>query len=257
MTVLRLQRFGGGGLLLGFALGGFFDGILLHQILQWHHLLSGIGRAPFDDLRTQILADGLFHATMYIVAAAGLWKLARVRIQLARPTAGRVLAAQTLIGFGLWHVVDSVLSHWLLGLHHIRMNVPDPLFWDLLWFFVFGIMFIAAGLMLLRQRTRSGAALYGMLAPWLAALTVIAAGAAAWAPWNAPVTVVLRPGVRPAALLAALDDGDGRVLWSSAGGDVWVLAFKHPRAAYRLYAHGALLVSGSLLPAGCSAWIKT
>jgi uncharacterized membrane protein len=27
-------------ILLGFALGGFFDGILLHQILQWHHLLS-------------------------------------------------------------------------------------------------------------------------------------------------------------------------------------------------------------------------
>lgn len=28
------------GAALGFALGGFFDGILLHQILQWHHLLS-------------------------------------------------------------------------------------------------------------------------------------------------------------------------------------------------------------------------
>src|SRR5690606_18965301 len=28
------------GTVLGFALGGFFDGILLHQILQWHHLLS-------------------------------------------------------------------------------------------------------------------------------------------------------------------------------------------------------------------------
>lgn len=28
------------GYLLGFALGGFFDGILLHQVLQWHHLLD-------------------------------------------------------------------------------------------------------------------------------------------------------------------------------------------------------------------------
>ena len=26
---------------LGFGIGGFFDGILLHQVLQWHHLLSG------------------------------------------------------------------------------------------------------------------------------------------------------------------------------------------------------------------------
>ena len=35
----RIRR---AGLLLGFAMGGFFDGILLHQILQWHHLLSAI-----------------------------------------------------------------------------------------------------------------------------------------------------------------------------------------------------------------------
>ena len=28
------------GSVLGMALGGFFDGILLHQVLQWHHFLS-------------------------------------------------------------------------------------------------------------------------------------------------------------------------------------------------------------------------
>ncbi len=50
--------------LLGFALGGFFDGVLLHQILQWHHLLSGI-EAISSQLELQILADGLFHAAMY------------------------------------------------------------------------------------------------------------------------------------------------------------------------------------------------
>ncbi len=25
--------------ILGLGLGGFFDGIVLHQILQWHHLI--------------------------------------------------------------------------------------------------------------------------------------------------------------------------------------------------------------------------
>jgi len=45
------------GFLLGFALGGFFDGILLHQILQWHHLLSGVESAPFADLRVQVLTQ--------------------------------------------------------------------------------------------------------------------------------------------------------------------------------------------------------
>jgi uncharacterized membrane protein len=27
--------------LMGIGLGGFIDGIVLHQILQWHHMLTG------------------------------------------------------------------------------------------------------------------------------------------------------------------------------------------------------------------------
>ena len=61
--------------LLGFALGGFFDGILLHQILQWHHLLSAIDPA---NARMQVMADGFFHALMYVLALAGLWLLWRL-----------------------------------------------------------------------------------------------------------------------------------------------------------------------------------
>lgn len=30
------------GVLLGVGLGGFVDGILLHQILQWHHMVSNV-----------------------------------------------------------------------------------------------------------------------------------------------------------------------------------------------------------------------
>jgi uncharacterized membrane protein len=37
------------GILLGLGLGGFFDGIILHQVLQWHHMhqcrVSGRQRA--------------------------------------------------------------------------------------------------------------------------------------------------------------------------------------------------------------------
>ncbi|TIP73091.1 MAG: DUF2243 domain-containing protein, partial [Mesorhizobium sp.] len=28
------------GILLGLGLGGFFDGIVLHQLLQWHHMAT-------------------------------------------------------------------------------------------------------------------------------------------------------------------------------------------------------------------------
>mgnify|MGYP006148195481 CR=1 FL=1 len=73
---------------LGVALGGFFDGILLHQVLQWHHLLSLLPGEPFRDIGTQILADGLFHILMYLVTAAGLWLLWRRRGQFASDAAG-------------------------------------------------------------------------------------------------------------------------------------------------------------------------
>lgn len=70
------------GYMLGFAMGGFFDGILLHQILQWHHLLSALESDPFRDLRTQILADGIFHALMYVIMAIGFpagWRMRFIR----------------------------------------------------------------------------------------------------------------------------------------------------------------------------------
>ena len=128
--------------ILGFALGGFFDGILLHQILQWHHLLSLV--PGMDDLRLQVLWDGYFHMLMYVVALVGLLGLWRAwrRGALA---AGRPLAGAILVGFGLWHSIDALLSHWLLGIHRIRIDSPDPLLWDLAWLVVFGIAPLLVG----------------------------------------------------------------------------------------------------------------
>ncbi|QRM35211.1 DUF2243 domain-containing protein [Microvirga sp. VF16] len=168
------------GYLLGFAFGGFFDGILLHQILQWHHLLSTINS---EDIRFQVAADGYFHALMYVIAAIGLWMLWASRTEPDRPS-GRLLFATILIGFGVWHVVDSVLSHWLLGIHRIRVDSGSPLFWDLLWFGLFGILPSAIGWMIGRtgdddgmQMSRSPA-----VARSLVALFVIGVGAQALRP---------------------------------------------------------------------------
>jgi len=252
------------GYLLGFALGGFFDGILLHQILQWHHLLSGVDAAPFGDVRTQILADGLFHAAMYVVAALGIWKLLQARYALVDRSSDRLLAADLLIGFGAWHVVDALLSHWLLGIHRIRMDVPNPLFWDLLWFVVFGVLFIAAGILLRRKPptyhgTERRSKARSSLAPMLVGGVLVAALTSALGGQSQrdTVTVLLRPGASPAQLLAALQEVDGRVVWQSTRGDVWVFALGNDARPSRFYAHGAMFVSGTLLPAGCSAWLKT
>jgi uncharacterized membrane protein len=54
-------------ILFGLGLGGFFDGIVLHQVLQWHHMLTSAGYPPdsVENLKVNTLWDGLFHATTY------------------------------------------------------------------------------------------------------------------------------------------------------------------------------------------------
>ncbi|MBY6263566.1 DUF2243 domain-containing protein [Azospirillum sp. 412522] len=81
---------------LGFALGGFFDGLLLHQILQWHHLLSGLASPAYADITLQTLADGWFHALMYAIALLGLWLLWRGRAGLVH-VGGRRLTGWALL----------------------------------------------------------------------------------------------------------------------------------------------------------------
>ena len=56
------------GLLFGLGLGGFFDGILLHQVLQWHHMLTSAGYPPdsVQNLQVNTRWDGLFHLSTYL-----------------------------------------------------------------------------------------------------------------------------------------------------------------------------------------------
>ena len=119
------------GLFLGMALGGFFDGIVLHQILQWHHLLSAVEGRPWLDLCTQLVVGGPFHALMYGVLAAGLALLYKGRRHFAQGKADRYLLAGTFIGFGAWNVLDGIVFHWVLELHHIKMDAASPLLWDM------------------------------------------------------------------------------------------------------------------------------
>lgn len=240
------------GAALGFALGGFFDGILLHQILQWHHLLSLVPQ--IDDLRLQVLWDGYFHALMYVIglaALAGLWRLQR----RGEGQWGWPLIGAVLVGFGIWHVVDSVLSHWILQIHRIRIDSEQPLLWDLLWLALFGIAPVVIGW---RMRRRDGGpGMHGGTA--MLVLAAVTSGAGAWAlippAQNDMATVVFKPGAGPREVFAALDALDARLLWSDSSMGVVVVAVPEARR-WAFYRHGALLVSGAGVPAGCFNWSR-
>ncbi|CAM3289242.1 DUF2243 domain-containing protein [Paracoccus nototheniae] len=239
------------GAVLGFGLGGFFDGILLHQILQWHHLLSLV--PGMQDLRLQVLWDGYFHAAMYVVALAGLAMVWRNHDRIGRDPR-RLLWAPVLIGFGLWHVIDAILSHWVLGIHRIRMDSAVPLLWDIGWLIGFGILPAVAGLYL-----RGGRGPGHPMGATLAGLVLLTSGMGAWAqrppPGMALTAVVFREGMSEAQVRARLSEAGAAIVWQDAQQGIAIVDLGGA-GGWGLYAKGAVLVAGSALPAGCFSWSR-
>jgi uncharacterized membrane protein len=143
--------------LFGLGLGGFFDGIVLHQVLQWHHMLTSAGYPPDSvaNLKVNTVADGLFHASTYAFVAAGLallWRSARLT---HLRWSGKLLAGSMLMGFGLFNLVEGIVDHHLLGIHHVNETVPRGrwVYWDL-GFLLWGAAMLAGGWLLLKEGRR-------------------------------------------------------------------------------------------------------
>ncbi len=142
-----------GSVVVGFALGMFFDGILFHQILRWHHLVSEYrSDATRHGLDTNTFWDGVFHASAWVVLTLGLALLWRERRRGLPPTAGFV--GSLLIGFGAFQVVDQLVFHLALGAHHIR-EVENYQVYD--WtVFAIGVAIAAAGWIAARRSKERG-----------------------------------------------------------------------------------------------------
>ena len=123
------------GIFFGLGLGGFFDGIVLHQILQWHHMLSSYGYPP-DSLRhlqINTLWDGFFHAFTYLFIVVGLVLLWRQARRTHLWWSGKLLAGTMLLGFGMFNVAEGIIDHHIFGLHHVNETAPKSqwIYWDL------------------------------------------------------------------------------------------------------------------------------
>jgi len=134
------------GMVLGAGLGAFFDGIVFHQVLQWHHMLSAHpDPAVAGDLPLNVFADGLFHVGAYLLTILGVVLLWRARRRGDVPTAGRAVVGSVLAGWGAFNLVEGLVNHHLLELHHVWPAGPgSPAIWDL-GFLAWGIAMLAVG----------------------------------------------------------------------------------------------------------------
>jgi uncharacterized membrane protein len=134
-------------LLLGLGLGGLLDGVVLHQILQWHHMLTDTGEHPATTvagLEDNTLADGFFHLATWALLVAGttLGVRAWQRGEVAPPW--RFHFGWMAAGWGVFNIVEGTIDHLVLGIHHVRDDLGGPIGWDL-GFLAFGALLIAGG----------------------------------------------------------------------------------------------------------------
>ena len=146
------------GILFGLGLGGFFDGIIFHQVLRWHHMLSSW--YPVNSLQNyelNTLCDGIFHSTTYLFVVAGLYILWRTAQRFHLYWSSKLPAGTMLIGFGGFNVVEGLVDHQLLGIHHVN-EIVDPAyrFYFIAGFILWGILMLIIGWILLRQGQRQG-----------------------------------------------------------------------------------------------------
>ena len=144
------------GILFGLGLGGFFDGIVLHQVLQWHHMLSSWYPVnTLDNLKLNTLWDGLFHSATYLFVVAGLFILWRASRRQHLTWSNTLLAGALLVGFGLFNCVEGLVDHQILGVHHVNEQVPPSqrVYWDA-GFLVWGAAMVVGGWALLARGRR-------------------------------------------------------------------------------------------------------
>ena len=138
------------GTLLGIGLGGFVDGILFHQVLQLHSMLSA--RLPQDvliNVKISMVWDGLFHAFTWLMTVAGIAMLWHAGKRDDVPWNGKLLWGALLLGWGIFNVVEGLIDHHLLGIHHVVERL-GPSVYDYV-FLGSGVVLIVAGILIIRS----------------------------------------------------------------------------------------------------------
>jgi uncharacterized membrane protein len=144
----KLTKFIAAGVLLGMGAAAFFDGIVLHQILQWHHMVSSI--RPLNtqaNIELNTFWDGVFHVGAALLTIAGLILFWRATTNNKAPLSLKTFAGTFFIGAGSFDFVEGLINHQILGIHHVKPG-PNQLFWDL-GFLSLGLLLAVIGWLLL------------------------------------------------------------------------------------------------------------
>lgn len=129
-----------GAFLFGIGMIGMLDGIVFHQILQWHSVNMHTDRIH------QIKSDGFFHffVTLIIfISGILLWK----GNPQERPS---FFWGSFLLGSGTFNFIEGIVNHHLLQIHHVKPG-PNQFFFDIS-YDLFALLLLVIGWQLLRRK---------------------------------------------------------------------------------------------------------
>jgi len=140
------------GLVLGAGFGGMADGIVLHSILGWHHMICytmDCQPTSVEQLQLENTQDGYFLLVVWLMVLTGTAMLFRAASQAGPTARGRVLLGAMLAGSGAFNFLEGLINHQILGLHHVVPGSPHQFLFDML-YLANGVLFFVVGVWLMR-----------------------------------------------------------------------------------------------------------
>lgn len=128
-----------GPFLFGVGIIAMIDGIIFHQLLQWHSVYPP---SPNHERRTvpPVFFDHPLHRGIM------LWN--RGELNGRRPQ--HIFWGAFLLGAGWFNFVEGIVNHHLLQIHHVNPASPNRLFFDLA-YDASGLLIIAIGWLIYRK----------------------------------------------------------------------------------------------------------
>lgn len=139
-------------IILGIGIGGFIDGILLHQILQWHGMFTNI--LPADTVvnkSVNMFWDGIFHLLTLIAVIIGVVSLTRLLNKKNINSSPKLVWGGFFAGWGLFNLVEGIIHHHILQFHNVKEISQFPEIWNY-GFLASGVLFIVIGFSIIYNR---------------------------------------------------------------------------------------------------------
>jgi uncharacterized membrane protein len=97
----------------------------------------------FANYQVNMVWDGLFHAVTWLMTVIGLAMLWNAGRRADVPWSGRTFLGAMILGWGLFNLVEGVIDHHILHIHHV-VEALGVSIWDYA-FLGSGVLFIAIG----------------------------------------------------------------------------------------------------------------